>query len=87
MNTLKKDRDELLFQRYVLIIKRHGKYASKIPRSEIYEEAGRPWCLKRETVGKIIIRQLRNDKRHIFEDDDDLRWMLDELDKIAERRG
>lgn len=83
-NVENKDKKEAVFQRYIDILHTYGKFARNIEKKIIYEEVGIPLFIKPQMVG-IIIRKMLKDKtrREILENDENLKYVLEELDKIA----
>jgi len=52
-------RNEWLLREYLIVLKRHGKYASRLTKSELYEEASRPFFISVSRAQNLIEDMLR----------------------------
>lgn len=81
----KTDRNEVLFQRYIDVLHSYGTLARDIKKRTIYDEVGKPFFLEPQTVGIIIGKMLKDkSRREIIQRDDNLSWLLEELESISE---
>jgi len=85
--SLKSQRNEVLFQRYIDTLKLYGKDAVGMKKGFIYEQVAEPLFVDPKYVGRLVCHMLKDkNRRKVFEEDDDLRYVLEELDKIAKKR-
>ena len=84
--SLTKERNEVLFERYVAILRQYGRAATGLKKSFIYEQVAEPLFVDPKYVGRLICRMLKDKKRRkILEDDEELKYILSELEKISGR--
>ena len=84
--SLTKERNEVVFERYVSILREYGRAATGLKKSFIYERVAEPLFIDPKYVGRIICHMLKDKKRRkVFEDDEELRYILEELNKISGR--
>lgn len=84
--SLTKERNEVLFERYVAILRQYGRAATGLKKSFIYEQVAEPLFVEPKYVGRLICHMLKDkERRKVFEDDEELKYILSELEKISGR--
>ena len=84
--SLTKERNEVVFERYVSILREYGRSATGLKKSFIYERVAEPLFIDSKYVGRIICHMLKEKNRmKVFEDDEELKYILSELENISGR--
>lgn len=85
-NVKRTNRDKALWNRYIDVLRRYGKAATALSKEFIYAEVGEPLFLNHRTVGLHIRRMMKDPAyRESFQIDDDMRYILKELDKMGKK--
>lgn len=76
-----KKRDRTLFAYYCLVIKRHGSYASRIPKIDLYTEVAEAFFLSPQSVYRVINKMMKTTNENALDTNEDLqtRKIIDEI--------
>jgi hypothetical protein len=87
-NEATKKRDRALFAYYMLVIKRHGVYASKIQKIELYTEVADAFFLSPQSVYRVINKMMKITDENTLDTEEDLqiRKIIDEIHCKGKRR-